>query len=78
MKQIQRIWIAARIEIQWGLHTVGTEGGGVPDQTRSALPFGNLAEAVQEDRPPRADRIPTPRPIRCNVYAVLKLGQRFL
>ena len=59
-----------------GLHTVVPKTGGVPDQTRSALPFDNLAEAVQENRLPRADRIPTPRPIRCNVYAVLKLGQR--
>lgn len=31
------------------LHTVVPKAGGVPDQTRSALPFKNLAEAVQED-----------------------------
>ena len=32
-----------------GVHTVVPKTGGVPDQTRSALPFDNLAEAVQED-----------------------------
>lgn len=46
-----------------GLYTVVSEAGRVPNQLRSSLPFEDLAEAVQENRPPRADCIPPSRPI---------------